>query len=99
MSGCSVVSDKPTSSLFTASRKLRTFDSKKVTQLKPDSTRQDVGKGIKYSFVFCAAEDAGEKGAFVSISNLKSFSQAVNFRWTTQKLLCPANFTSSPVAP
>jgi len=37
------------------------FDSKQVTQLKPNSTRLDVGKTTKYNFAFCAAGDAGEK--------------------------------------
>jgi hypothetical protein len=30
--------------------------------LKLDSARQDVGRAIKCTFVFCAAEDPGEKG-------------------------------------
>jgi hypothetical protein len=39
-----------------------------------------VGKAIKYSFVFCAAGDAGEKGTFDSILNLEYFIQAVKFQ-------------------
>jgi hypothetical protein len=30
--------------------------------MEPDSTRQDVGRAIKCTFAFCAAEDPGEKG-------------------------------------
>jgi hypothetical protein len=58
-----------------------------VTQLKPHSSREDVGKAIKYNFVFCAAGDAGAKGTFDSVLNLKYFTYAVKFQWPTQKLL------------
>jgi hypothetical protein len=37
------------------------------------------GKVIKYNFAFCAVGDAGEKGTFDSILNLKYFTQAVKF--------------------
>jgi hypothetical protein len=46
-----------------------------------------VGKAIKYNFAFCAVRDAGEKGTFDSILNLKYFIQTVKFPWSTQKLL------------
>jgi len=32
--------------------------------VKPDSTRYDMGKAIKYNFAFCAAGNAGEKETF-----------------------------------
>jgi hypothetical protein len=45
----------------------------KVNQMKPDSTRQDVGKAVKYKVALCAVGGAGEKGTLDSILNLKYF--------------------------
>jgi len=62
--------------LFTPSRPLRACDQKEVTQLKPDSARESLGKAIKCSFAFRAAGVAGEKGTSDSILYLKySFRQ------------------------
>jgi hypothetical protein len=46
-----------------------------------------VGKAVRYNLAFCAVVDAGKKGTFDSILNLKYFIQAVKYRWPTQKLL------------
>ena len=42
-------------------------------EVKPDRTRQNMGRAIKYNFTLCAAGDAGNKGAFDSNFNLKIF--------------------------
>ena len=34
----------------------------KVTELKPDSAKQDVGKAMKYNVALCAVCDAGGEG-------------------------------------
>jgi hypothetical protein len=44
---------------------------KAVTQLKPYSTRQDVGIAAKYNFAFFTAGNTGKKGNFDWILNLK----------------------------
>jgi hypothetical protein len=61
-----------------------------------DQTQPDRlwGKATQYHFAFSAAGDAGEKGNFDSILNLKHFIQAVKFQWPTQKLVWPPNFLS-----
>jgi hypothetical protein len=46
--------------VFTTARQLHTFGSKLVTQLKPDSAREDVGKAIKYLFIFGATTEAAK---------------------------------------
>jgi hypothetical protein len=94
-----VVSDRLGSSVFTTSRQLRTSDSKYIIQVKPGSTRYDTGKAIKYNFAFCVAGNAGEKGTFGSIFNLKYFIQAAKFWRPTQKLLWPSCFLSCSYGP
>jgi hypothetical protein len=64
MSGCIVASCKRRLSLLTASRRLLAFDRKHLTQLKLHSSREDVGKAIKYNFAFRATEDEEEKETF-----------------------------------
>jgi len=59
-----VVSDRVRSCHFTASRQLCTSDSKYVIQVKPDSTRYDMGEAVTYNFAFCAAGNAGGKETF-----------------------------------
>jgi hypothetical protein len=51
-----------------------------------------VGKAMKYNFAFCAVGDAGEKGTFDSVLNLKYFMHEVKFWWPTQKFLWSPNF-------
>jgi hypothetical protein len=51
MYGCVAVSDKRKSCLHKI-RRLRNFGNKYVTKLRPDSTRYDVGKEIKYKYIF-----------------------------------------------
>ena len=51
------------------------------------------GTAVKYSIALCAAGIARKKGTFDPIWNLKCFIQAVNFRWPTQKLLWPPQFS------
>jgi ribosomal protein L23 len=41
-----------------------TSDSRYVAQVKPDSTRYDIGKAIKYNFAFCTEGNAGGKETF-----------------------------------
>ena len=84
MSGCIVVSDKGRLSLFVTLRLLRTFDSKYVTQLKPDSTRQDVGKANNTALFSVLRGMQGRRGAFDSVFISKCFIQAVKFRGPTQ---------------
>jgi hypothetical protein len=55
-----------------------------------------VDKTIKYNVAF---SDAGEKGTFDSVLNLKWFIQAVKIHWLTQKLLWPSNFPSFSCGP
>jgi hypothetical protein len=43
--------------VFAVSRQLHAFDSKYVTQLKPDSARKDVGKAIKCHIPFSATAE------------------------------------------
>jgi hypothetical protein len=38
-----------------------------------------VRKAIKYNFAFCGVGDAGKKGTFDSIVNLKYFIQSAKF--------------------
>jgi hypothetical protein len=65
-----IVDSHTKSAVFTTSRRLRNFDNKYVTQIKPDSTRQYVGKEIKYRFASCATGHAGEKEFFYVILNI-----------------------------
>jgi len=42
-----------------------------------------LGKAIKCNLAFCAVWDAGEKGTFDSVVNLKYFIHAVKLLWST----------------
>jgi hypothetical protein len=75
-----VVSAKRRSSVLTAPWGLLAFDRKHLTQLKPHSSREDLGKAVKYNFAFHAAEDEEEKETFDSILSLQYFIHAVRFR-------------------
>jgi hypothetical protein len=39
-----------------------------------------VGKAVKYNFAFCVVGDAGEKGAFDSVSDLEYFIHTPQFQ-------------------
>jgi hypothetical protein len=71
----------------------------KATQLKPHLARQDIGQAIKCNFWVCAAGDAGKRGKFFSIFNLKYSLHAVKFRWPTQNYCGPSILRHSPVTP
>jgi hypothetical protein len=59
---CSVISEDY---LFSVTlRLLRTFDSSYVTKMKPDSTRQDVGKANNTALFSVLRADARAKGTF-----------------------------------
>jgi hypothetical protein len=71
----------------------------RITKLRPDSTRENVGKAIKYEFAFCAARDSGEKWTSDSVSNLKHFIHVVRFRWPNPKFHWPPKFPSFSCGP
>jgi hypothetical protein len=70
----------------------------KSTQLKPDLTRWEVGKAMKYGFALYAVGHAREKGSFHPFLNFKYSIQAVNFRWPTHSYCGPPIFRYSPTA-
>ena len=63
----------------TTSGRLHTFDSGcHLTETRFDQIRCE--KSNKTQFCLCTVGDAGERGTFVSILNMKYFIQAVKFR-------------------
>jgi len=76
MSGCSVVIDKRGSLLLTKSRRLLTYDSKISSPAlkKKDSTRQDMGKAVKYTFTSCAVGMEGRRELRFNFKFVKLYS-------------------------